>query len=495
MKNRKGFTLVEVVISMAIGVVALLIGGSMIISSTDFYSSTIEVDMDKRTISSIVDYIRSEIAYSTDVKILSPTGEGASSLISDEHWNYLYVQDGRLYKNDVQVFDDGFYSQRDFYLTVKGDFGNEARVDLVYSMKNGTKQTYSYSDTIMFLNLSVSDELLSQGLYTEAQVEVSPLSHYIFYSRTKTVSSNSGEEEMREGEGTVADQLSLVNPLNNRGKWDSSVPQRYFYKYDFVYYDGYWWMNLNQSNYYDYPGAIGAGSWWKRISAEWYVLSAYQKGDVVLHKGAYYECIQDLINKGTNESTLSKYEPGIGNDAPVYWKQISKNAAIAKGNNASHVNVTSPALSLYNQTIIKKVNGIDLSQVKEYNSSLNPTIPAVKDTVSASNIYKITEKDPVTQQPYVRYFIKYANYNGNPSEPGQLNSEGKASWQEISIDFNENSVYLMDDVIYFDKNSKSYGNGNNSVTIGLYKCTHFHAYDNQRPTISSQNDNPWVKLK
>ena len=56
MKKSKGFTLVEIIVSIAIGSIVLLIAGGIILSSSNFLTTTTEMDLDKRCIEVEVTY-------------------------------------------------------------------------------------------------------------------------------------------------------------------------------------------------------------------------------------------------------------------------------------------------------------------------------------------------------------------------------------------------------------------------------------------------------
>ena len=46
-QNKNGFTLIEIIVSLAIGSIVLLIAGTMIVSSSGFLSTTTDYDIDK----------------------------------------------------------------------------------------------------------------------------------------------------------------------------------------------------------------------------------------------------------------------------------------------------------------------------------------------------------------------------------------------------------------------------------------------------------------
>lgn len=100
MKNikRKGFTLIEVVATVAIAslVMVALVSFFSVVSKV-FVSSTVESEL--RLISSNTKaYLKNELTYVSDLGV---SGDGTYSKIE--------FSGGRIYKNDVQVFDNDFY--------------------------------------------------------------------------------------------------------------------------------------------------------------------------------------------------------------------------------------------------------------------------------------------------------------------------------------------------------------------------------------------------
>ena len=96
--NRKGFTLIEVVATVAIAslVMVALVSFFSVVSKV-FVSSTVESEL--RLISSNTKaYLKNELTYVSDLGV---SGDGTYSKIE--------FSGGRIYKNDVQVFDNDFY--------------------------------------------------------------------------------------------------------------------------------------------------------------------------------------------------------------------------------------------------------------------------------------------------------------------------------------------------------------------------------------------------
>lgn len=96
--NRKGFTLIEVVATVAIAslVMVALVSFFSVISKV-FVTSAVESEL--RQISSVTKaYLKNELTYVTEIGV---SGDGTYTKVE--------FTGGRMFKNDIQVFDNEFY--------------------------------------------------------------------------------------------------------------------------------------------------------------------------------------------------------------------------------------------------------------------------------------------------------------------------------------------------------------------------------------------------
>lgn len=107
--NRKGFTLIEVVATVAIAslVMVALVSFFSVVSKV-FVASALESE--ERLISSNAKaYLKNELTYVTEIAV---SGNGT--------FNKVEFTGGRIYKNGVQVFDNEFYGNTSIYAEVTG---------------------------------------------------------------------------------------------------------------------------------------------------------------------------------------------------------------------------------------------------------------------------------------------------------------------------------------------------------------------------------------
>lgn len=118
LKNRKGFTLVEIIVSIAVASIVLLVAGSMILSSSNFMMTTTDTDLNKRSVDSIIDFVRGEIIYSTDVRFVPVDSKYAPDYQNNDNWHYMYIKDGELYRDGVRIFDTNFTNHNKLYIYI-----------------------------------------------------------------------------------------------------------------------------------------------------------------------------------------------------------------------------------------------------------------------------------------------------------------------------------------------------------------------------------------
>lgn len=90
LSNNKGFTLIEVIVALAIGSLVLAALTLLFVDVFTFLSTTSDTDQDKNVIDALTRFVSEEVKYSTDVRIVSASDPNAPDL-SDEEWNVFYV--------------------------------------------------------------------------------------------------------------------------------------------------------------------------------------------------------------------------------------------------------------------------------------------------------------------------------------------------------------------------------------------------------------------
>lgn len=448
-KDRNGFTLVEIIVSVAIASVVLMIAGSMIVSSFKFMFSTTDTDINKRTVDSLINFIRSDIEYSYDVRLMKPTDENAPNINEDSDWHCYYVKNGYLYRDEKQIFNNEYYNGNQLKILSKGNYQNGIRVDFTYQLFNEKEKKYSSRDTIMFLNVTLSNEITNQGLYTDSDVEITENGYWLFFNTKLKPTNIDVDENYNNLEGTISDIKFNINGLNYRGIYNSKDTYQYAYG-EIVWYNGNFWEYTLDRDNGNPPGTDYA---WKRLTSDYTheniglgtnkEISCYEAGDIVVYNNKYYQVNPNLgykldnpdntriiqngnLNPSWNyignvgETEIDKYvkEIGVYNQKKVYNNQIG-------GNENTLMNVYLP----------KNIDMTDSTHldVADYNPNKQYQI---NDIVKIQSTSIITDQSNVANPNYYFLYIKMANLT-----PGVQPGTPESGWMKIDNVYDQTSYY------------------------------------------------------
>ena len=95
-RNEDGFTLVEIIVSTAIGMVVLAVALSMILTSFDTFGTFSTTGLKKESLDNLVDYVRNEVMNATEVVM----SDSIPNPTDSKDWHWLAVKNGQLYYGD-----------------------------------------------------------------------------------------------------------------------------------------------------------------------------------------------------------------------------------------------------------------------------------------------------------------------------------------------------------------------------------------------------------
>lgn len=376
-RNEKGFTLIEIIVSTAIGVVVLGLVLSIILTSFDTFGTFSTKKLKKEALDSIIDYVRDEVQNSTDV-VISKTPPKLSTSNSG-NWKWLAVANGRLYYGSYtydqekskgtgtgrMYTNDSYYNTKDSYdrdasnttLTMSyakktSDSTSESktstdkvRIVTFYYMLSNNSEQYKKNDAIEFSNVHEVDgssSLNSGDIRTLPDVEkkdaVSLANNYsnevtsftnsnssimrVYYQKDTGNTSSSGDNN-KPSENvnlthTIADKINEINANNNRGYYVGRADN---------------FQDSNNENFYDNPES--------KNSYNIPLANTYRPGDFVYYKGNWWLLMSSEGN-GENKDPLNganmwqcldgQYHNGnyynygdIVKAGNVYYKFIAKN--------------------------------------------------------------------------------------------------------------------------------------------------------------------------
>lgn len=359
--------------------------------------------------------------------------------------NGMYFTSIKIYYNDIALFQDGFYNNKQLVMKAKG-FPNESRVDFEYELIKKGESTYARRESLLFLNLSL--EKSTAGLYTnDAIVELTKDGERLYYKKAYVANVENqtdpkpdpDPEPELEKNGTVADELLNINKTNMKGPYLSNYVHGYTYG-DFVYNNGYWWKLVQATG----SGVPGDSYAWKRIDMNYThennsspnnLVSTYEKGDVVIHNGIYYRVKATtpannfwVIEIPNNEAELNQRG---------YWEIISKEEA---------------EKTEYEETIHANSYQTIVETKWPDHVSISSSNPSNVDEYVYGKDYKTNDivKVKAEQQEYYYIYIKIFDRDDAPNSANPPGSGATSGWQRLSYYHEQGSAYAKGDVVRLD---------------------------------------------
>ncbi len=337
-KDNQGFTLIEVIVSVAIGSIVLGVILSLILTSFTTFGTISTEKLKKNALDNIVDYVREEVENSTDVVISKTPPKLNSDNENQGQWKWLSVINNRLYLGNYtydidnktgsgtgkEALDDSYYGINDtydrnhddstlslyyaFHLRNSNDTNSDDKhsyiVNFQYVLKN-TTTTYKKNDAIEFSNVhKESDETYNTGDLRDNESmpegnDKSPISLNntisqvqsfnqdgdgvirLYYHIRENDKGSKNESNNNYLSHTVADKIYTMTPYLNRG-----------------YYLGTS-SSVENNEFYTLP-----------------LYNTYRVGDFVYYKGYWYMAVKDNVNNRDWNA------PGGG--AGSLWQRLSE---------------------------------------------------------------------------------------------------------------------------------------------------------------------------
>lgn len=440
LKNKKGMTLIEIIVTLAVVVIALALTGSILLSSLGLYSGAAAGDLDKQGLDQISEYFHDTLVYATDVYVQGEKPDDSND------WNEIHVSGNRLYTNDKLTFDEAYYDGRLLNITVRGYDSYRLDFKFTYTSKSGSS-VYSTKSTLELVNLKErfgNDNTFNpfDNISDIQQLDDSGLKVW-YKASTKETSSSIGATT-----GTVADVISQLNANNNRGFWYHNYNDYgYYFAGDFVYYEDYWWQNisyasvtLGSQNMY----SSGRSTYFRKIDANYDSTSAYLKGDIIAYNGKYYIADKDMI--GWTPAPDWAYSKG------TYWDEVNDKTRAAKTYDIIQASDAHPT------TVLSKMSAADKAGAKTYDSSATYK---VGDFVKISNSYSPDGYD---------FYLKIFAGSGKPG------TSASSGWEIMANDYEPYSAYLKGDVVIYTQGNYRIVRALKNINYATYSSTTTPAY-------------------
>ena len=499
MKNNKGFTLIEIIVTLLITSIALIMSATFILNTMGFFSDESSTSLRKQSVDGISQYIYNQLIYATEVKVQINKPEG-------DDWQWLSVKKennlNTLQHNDIDVYDENYYYGNVMNLNIKGY--DKYRLDINVSFSGTNKKSYSSKSTLELLNLKYEFEKKQSSKIAQIETKEYDLSgnenSYKIYYRNSNMNYEINIEKddsitPNEDIGTVEDEIlckdskesTEENPTNDKGEF------KYGGKYDigdFVYIisnEKKQWYRAITSFKTEVGALFGPNDsvrgYWKKISADYGNMNMYFYGDVVRYNGQYYQVIKKSGTWG-----ISGKKPGESD----YWSEgfstveelrTSTNifsSCTMGGQVDDETNDNQNITTKITGTVADKLINVDKSLIKDYDSNqFYETVQRKTDgSYSPGDFVKVNGE----------IYLCVSGYNpGAGALPGQPNA--KQHWQKVQENWDENSSYLEGDVIKFT-NGKYY---RCTFDVNVHKVNEKNPYNSNWEEVKRNDSNDaWI---
>lgn len=316
-KDRRGMTLVELLVSLVILLLVISAAGTMLLSSNAFFYRSTDRSLDKISAEHIYKIASDKLTYATRIHLTDKRDES----LERSGWHWIQIsEDGRFYMDGKDIYGEDYYHGKT--VSMEAYAHGKTRMYLQIAMeKNG--KTYQSASSFEAINITAASQweteltedrksIFATDSDGKAINEKNPIKSetgaYIYYDN----------EYQRVYTGTVADELyrrTVDNTVEYKAGKNDYADGNY------VWYEGSWWLAYKKGDAGTISGPPGSNTAWKRVQADYVMpdwenrknISQYEKGDVVSYDGKYY---QSVISENIYEITSEN----IG----VVWREVVK---------------------------------------------------------------------------------------------------------------------------------------------------------------------------
>lgn len=478
-KDTKGFTLLEIIVVLLISSIVMIIAGSLIMNSLDFFNKTTSSDVEKYAVDSISSLVHDELMYASDVRITTPDDE----ILEKGDWRSFNIIDHRLYLDETLVFEDNFYNNRDLKLEVKG-YEDGYRINLKFSfMKNASSDVvYTSGSTLELLNLKEQKKIndVFQPFPKTDTYEIGKNDYRLYYKKGDIPDNKTGNID--DSTGTVQDELNcrdeeVSNPGDLSGNFKGEFSQNTTYAYgDFVSFSSNFYRCVEEeglvtNSVINSPLAM---SGWKKIVSSWTNKSAYKTGDVVYYQFKPYKCLRGIDENGDDDKKImggvnydgTPKQPSGEETDTEYWKFLSNQEL---------------------QEEIDKHLSTNFCEIRDW------TVGGEKDRCGNSeNIKEWKDYSPPNVETYqlgdfVLYEGKWYRAYVNTDNIHAPSAIGTNNWKLIETAWDNNSRYNVNDIVTYK--------GNNDTKEKYYRATIGNLTSSAIPGIATEWDGGYATLQ
>ncbi|MEA4911989.1 MAG: prepilin-type N-terminal cleavage/methylation domain-containing protein [Oscillospiraceae bacterium] len=219
MKNNRGMTLVELIVTLAIFSIIMGVTASLILSGSDVFARGAQTDTDKLVGDAVYAFVESRVKYATHLTVAPAQDSGGSEA--------LYVQSGRLqYRSGVteayDVYGEEFYAGRSialrFYKDETAASDDAYILEVLVTRRGNSEPSYTARAGVRLENMSLSGSTVT-AQWTAADAAQMP-SCALLYDNGALAAGSYADRTVNElsiRAEILGEQYELLRTLYNAG--------------------------------------------------------------------------------------------------------------------------------------------------------------------------------------------------------------------------------------------------------------------------------------
>ena len=357
MKNEKGFTLIEIIVSVAVGSIILGIVLSLLVTSFRLFDQSAQESQSKETNDNVISYISDILKDASDLRIKTITNASSSltvpantanlpatKLNDNENWHYLFINSaGRLVVDGEVMFGgsqaSGFYGSQNTKLSlsyqVHVDTQNKKAMslDLTTILDNTAsddpyKEKYQKMNTIALSNIVTKNyqekitDNTNEGKLTDGKNGHIDKNHIIYFANEKKLNV----QPVVEATYTIADKLNLLSDKNrNKGQFQATnIPN--YQPGDIVSFNGFTYMRTSMYDFDFYTRSMKSSDIQETSAIpQCYIMKLSDGTQLYVHKDyvekyrSWFQTRYSFQFKSSNKNQVITCAP-VTNETTDYFK-------------------------------------------------------------------------------------------------------------------------------------------------------------------------------
>ncbi|MEG1107097.1 MAG: prepilin-type N-terminal cleavage/methylation domain-containing protein [Eubacterium sp.] len=202
LRNNKGFTLVEMIVTLAIFSIVLVVAGNYLFFGNRMYAQSEMKGTEKSIGDNMYAFMREKLVYATALEVIDPSNPKQEP----QYENVFKIKDGDLNFNENDLYGKAYYHGYTVSYSVEVQKNSINQFKLTVYVKDGENTVYQTESTIKNLNLELSGKKIDVTIDEKNQhVSKQPYKDPI-------ISFNEGQpKEVPDLQDTLRQQMLVTN--------------------------------------------------------------------------------------------------------------------------------------------------------------------------------------------------------------------------------------------------------------------------------------------